>query len=464
MEIAPRVEVRQKLSLTPEMRQRLAVLGMNAVELRERVEQEALENPALETEEHEPEAGEAELAGDERALSDEHAVALAEWDQDLASIEAGADWSVPGEEKGQSALEVAHRERSFEEYLLGQLGETPLTEGALRAARAIIHSLDEDGYLRTDLADIARQAQVGDREAEDGLAAVHALDPPGVGARDLQECLLIQLRELGSPGGVAARIVESHLEDLAAGRRQGIARALHVTPAEVAQAADLIRSLNPRPASAHSGEEGRELVIPEFAVREVDGELVVLPIAETIPTLRVSRMYQSMVRSRSSDETTLDYLRGRLAAARRFVRDVERRKETLGAVAQATVESQREFFLRPDGELVPLKLEDVAERLGLHPSTVSRAVNGKYIDSARGVIELRRLFGGGLPFAEGAIATDAVRRRIKELVSAEPKDAPFSDARLTELLRAQGVAISRRTVAKYREQLGIPGSWKRRRH
>lgn len=463
MEIATQLEVKQRLSLTPEMRQRLAVLGMNAVELKGRIEQEVLENPTLEVEEHEPELieGEAELARDE-GLSDEHVAALAEWDQDLASLEGGADWSVPGEER-VSALDVAHRESTFEEYLTRQLGESQLPPAVAAAAKAIIHSLDDDGYFRGELGDIAGQAGVTDKEALRGLIAVQALDPAGVGARELRECLLIQLRELGGSDGVAATIVTRHLDQLASGSTGAIARALRVPPAVVAEAVELIRSLNPRPKSAHGIEAGRDVVIPEFAVRVVDGEPVALPIAETVPSIKVSGLYRSMVRSGSGDERTLEYLRDRLAAARRFVRDVERRRETLAAVADAVVKAQREFFLRSDGELAPLKLEDIASRLDLHPSTISRAVNGKYIDSGRGIIELRRLFGGGLPSGDGTIATEAVRRRIKELIAAEPKDAPFSDARLTELLKAQGISISRRTVAKYRDQLGVPGSWKRRR-
>lgn len=462
MEIAPRVEVRQKLSLTPEMRQRLAVLEMSAFELKERVEQEVLENPALEIEEHEPELSEG--SPDEvQGLSDEHAAALAEWDQDLASVEAGGDWSVPGDKRVGSALEIAHREATFEERLDRQLGELRLSPEVARAARAIIHSLDEGGYFRDDLEHVARQARVSQAQAQQALMVIQGLDPPGVGARDLKECLLIQLRELKAGDGVAARIVASHLDELAAGRLGAIARRLRVSPRKVTEAVELIRALNPRPASAYGGEAGREFVVPELVVREVGGELVVLPIADATPMVKVSKLYQSMVRSGKGDEKTLDYLRGRLAAARRFVRDVERRKQTVQSVAQAAADAQRAFFLYPDGELVPLKLEDVAVELGLHPSTVSRAVNGKYIDSPRGVIDLRRLFGGGLPSADGAIATAAVRRRIKELVAAEPVDAPLSDARLTELLKSQGIAISRRTVAKYREQLGIPGSWKRRR-
>lgn len=462
MDVAPRVELRQKLSLTPEMRQRLQVLGMSAVELKDRVEQEVLENPTLELEEFEPEH--EERTEEDLGLSDEEARALAEWDRDLATHEEGADWSVPGEEAERpSAVDIAHKGETFEESLIGQLGEVQLSDEAARAARAIILSLDEDGYFRGELDEVAEQSGVSRSEAIAGLSAVQALEPSGVGARDLTECLLIQLRDQGQSSGLAVTIVRDHLADLAAGKAGAIARALHVTPRAVAEAAELVRSLNPRPANAYSAGVDHQYVVPEFMVRIVGGELMVLPIAEASQTIRVSPLYASMVRSGTGDPKALEYLRERVRAARRFVKDVERRRETLAAVAEAAVSAQADYFLRPEGELVPLRLEQVATELGLHPSTISRAVNGKYVDTPRGVVELRKLFSGGLPSGEGSIAVASVKRRIRELIGAEPPDAPFSDARLTELLRAQGVDISRRTVAKYREQMNVAGSWKRRR-
>lgn len=463
MDVAPRLEVRQKLSLTPEMRQRLAVLGMSALELRGRMDTELTENPTLEVEEFGLEGDDARSEESELGLSDEHAAALAEWDEDLASVEDGSDWSVPGEERAPSAIDIASNDLGFTDHLIRQIGELALTAPVARAATAVALSLDEQGYFRGDLTEIARQARTTSRQALAGLRAVQRLDPLGVGARDLRECLLIQLKEMGPRAGLAAKIVRDHIAEIAKGKTAAIARELGVSAADVADALEIIRGLNPRPANAYGPGAERQVVIPEFEVREIGGELVIIGLSDSVPTLRVSPQYASMVRSGSGDEKTLEYLRERLRSARRFVRDVERRRDTLALVAQAAVRAQSEFFLRADGELKPLRLEQVASELGLHPSTISRAVNGKYIVSPRGTVELRRLFSGGLPSGEGAIAVDAVKKRIRDLVQAEPDDSPFSDARLADLLKAQGLDISRRTVAKYREQMAVAPSWKRKR-
>lgn len=468
MDITPRLEVKQKLSLTPEMRQRLAVLSMSALELRERIDQELLENPALELEEfsadaEEPASEEEDAdALDENALSDEHALALSEWDEDLASYEEGADWSVPRDEAGPTPVDVAHVTESFTDHLLAQLGELPLSSEVQRAAELIALSLDEDGYFRGDLAEVADQARVSAARAGRGLEAVQMLEPAGVGARDLVECLVLQLSELGEEGELVRRIVREHLKDVAEGRVSAIARAVAADPDEVATAITVIRSLTPRPAATFGSGPERQVVVPEFEIRVMDGRPTVLPLADASPVLRVSQQYARLMRSGTADERTLGYLRSRLRSAHRFVRDIERRRETLQSVAQAAVDAQADYFVRPEGELVPLRLEQVASVVGVHPSTVSRAVSGKYAVSPRGIVELRRLFSGGLPSTQGAIAVSAVHKRIREIIDAEPKDAPLSDERLARLLAAQGLDISRRTVAKYREQMGVAPSWKRR--
>ena len=302
-------------------------------------------------------------------------------------------------------------------------------------------------------------------EAEEGLRVVQQLDPPGVGARTLAEALKIQMDFLGLEEPLLELIIVDHLDDVAANHFRKISRALKVSEPQVREAVDLLRSLNPRPAGAYSPGPSPGYIVPDVTVRRFDDEWLIIPNNDSIPTLRVSPRYRSMLRSGSeADDETRRYLKDKIRSAESFIKNIDRRKDTVSRITQIILEVQSEFFDDGKGPLRPLRLEDVAVELGVHLSTVSRGVTGKYMATPYGLFELKHFFAGGYRTSTGMdIASTSIKQRLRELVADEDVSKPLSDQKLAELLSAEGVTVARRTVAKYREELGIDPSWARRR-
>ena len=463
MDLHQRPELKQKITLSPQVYQGLSILAMPVTELQALVETELLENPVLEVEEfedavEEPEEERPDPADDDRS-----------WDEWLDRYEelASSEPVIPRDPD----VEVADTEeyvgsvQSFGDYLEQQLAMMSLTEEEARAARAVVGSLDSDGFFCVRIEEIAQIAGVTVEAARRGLAVVQQLDPPGVGARNLAEALRIQLDYLGIDEPLLVRIAESHLDDVAGSHLRKVARALRVGEDEVRRLVDILRLLNPRPAGAFSPGPSPGYIVPDVTLRRFDEGWSVTSNSEAVPTLRVSARYRSMLRGGSGvDVETVRYLKDHIRSAEAFIRNVDRRKDTVTRIAEIVLEVQRDFFEDGKGPLRPLRLEDVAVEIGVHLSTVSRGVTGKYMATPYGMFELKHFFSGGYRTASGMdVAATSVKQRLREILEAEDTVHPLSDQRLADLLSDEGIPVARRTVAKYREELGIEPSWARKR-
>lgn len=462
MDLVQRPELKQKVTLSPQVYQGLNMLAMPVAELQALIEAEILENPVLEVEEDDYEQADAE----ERESAPEDERAWDEWlDQyeELEHMDSAAPRD-PGVEE-INAEEFVGGVTSFTEHLLEQLAMLDLAPQVALAARAIIGSLDEDGFFVGDEAEIAAIADVPVDLVPQALAAVQQLDPPGVGARTVTEALRIQAEVVGVDTPLVLGMIDAHLDDVAASRFKRIASALGTDEQSVREAVESLRMLNPRPAGAFSPGSAPAYVVPDVTLRRFDDEWLVMPNSEAVPGLRVNARYRSMLRSGSTaDDETRRYLKDKIRQAESFMRNVDRRRDTVSRIAEIILEVQRDFFEDGKGDLRPLRLKDVAVELGVHLSTVSRGVTGKYMATPYGLFELKHFFSGGYRTSTGMdVASTTVRKRLRELVEAEDPARPLSDQRLAEALGEQGVSVARRTVAKYREELGIEPSWARKR-
>jgi RNA polymerase sigma-54 factor len=465
MELGQRPELRQKVTLSPQVYQGLSILAMPVAELQVLVEAELLENPVLEVEEPEDPLPDAE-AEDEREESEADERAWDEWLDQYEELDS-AEPVVP---RDPNAEEVDTDQfvggvQTFDDYLLQQLGMMDVDEATMHAARAIVGSLDHDGFFCVGLNEIAAIAAVDVAVAERALKVVQQLDPPGVGARSLAEALEIQMDYLGLEEPNLLRIVKEHLDDVAASHFRKIARNLKVDEDEVRRLVELLRALNPRPAGAFSPGPSPGYIVPDVTVRRFDDEWVITPNSESVPPLRVSAKYRGMLREGSgADKETVRYLKDKIRSAETFIRNVDRRKDTVSRIAGIVLEVQSEFFEDGKGPLRPLRLEDVAVEIGVHLSTVSRGVTGKYMATPYGMFELKHFFSGGYRTSSGMdVASTTVKSRLREMLTAEDPIHPVSDQRLAEMLSEEGIPVARRTVAKYREEMGIEPSWARKR-
>ncbi len=435
-------------------------------ELQQLIQVEMLENPLLEMDEPDSESEQSEdgpteqddISGDERAWDE-----WLEMYEDLDQLVTTAPRDPNAEDTNTD--EFVGGVQSFDQYLVDQLSLLEISEEVEHAARAVIGSLDDDGFFTGSFAEVASLVGVSIEVAEAGMRAVQQLDPPGVGARDLTEALCLQLEFLGIDEPLIMRIVREHLDDVATNHFKRISRALHVDETETRRLVEVLRGLNPRPAGAFSPGASPGYIVPDVTLRRFDDEWLIIPNNEALPTLRVSPRYRAMLKSGSSaDDDTRRYLKEKIRSAESFMKNVDRRKDTVSRITEIIIETQRDFFEDGKGPLRPLRLEDVAVEIGVHLSTVSRGVTGKYMATPYGLFELKHFFSGGYRTANGTdVAATTIKQRLRELVKEEDSVKPLSDQRLAEMLSDEGVKVARRTVAKYREELGIDPSWARRR-
>jgi len=463
MDLQQRPDLRQKVTLSPQVYQGLSILAMPVAELQQMIEVEMLENPLLEVDETDTEPVEGEEAPEETAEDERSWDEWLEMYEDLDQIEPTAPRDPNAEQTNTD--EFVGGVQSFDDYLLDQIALIDVSEDVSHAAQAIVGSLDDDGFFRGSLDEIAALVGVSVDVARQGLEAVQQLDPPGVGARDLTEAMCIEMEFLGIDEPLLVRIIKEHLDDIAANHYRKVARALRVDENEVRRLVEILRTLNPRPAGAFSPGPSPGYIVPDVTLRRFDEEWLIIPNNEALPTLRVSPRYRAMLKTGSSaDEETRRYLKDKIRSAESFIRNVDRRKDTVSRITQIILEVQRDFFEDGKGPLRPLRLEDVAVEIGVHLSTVSRGVTGKYMATPYGLFELKHFFSGGYRTSTGMdVAATTIKQRLRELVKEEDVAKPLSDQKLAEMLTDEGVAVARRTVAKYREELGIEPSWARRR-
>ncbi len=447
----------QKLKLAPQLRQAIALLQLNRVELKDHINELLETNPLLEREDE----GFDEPV-DESGREDD------QFDEDWGMDDLPEGYSVAREAPRYDEFISDRADESLQQHLLWQANLAGFSPTDEAIARAIIYALDEDGYLQDDLdtlrASMAPEHLVSREEVRAVLERVQHFEPVGVACRDLQECLLVQLqaRSASTPGlGLARYIVEHHMDSLARQDLRLLARTSGFNVEDVQTAVNLIRSLNPHPCSRF-GSDDENYVVPDVYVHPRGDRWRVSLNPDSDPGLRLNQTYADLLRkSRGEDKK---YLRDRLQEARWLISGLEMRNQTLLAVTEAIVDRQNEFFTHGEVAMRPLLQREVAEAVGVHESTVSRATTQKYAHTPRGTFELKHFFSVGVSGQDGnEVAATAVRAHLRRMIDEEPSGKPLSDQALVDALAVRGIRLARRTVAKYREQLGIPGSAQRRR-
>ena len=430
--LAPRLEV--KLKLTPAMRQSLHLLQLPLMDLKLYLENELLTNPVLEE--------------DEPALETE-------------------SMNSPDSLEEESLLEktLASREVSLQEYLMHQLRLLKIPETEMSIAWEIVGNLDEDGYLRLSLDEVAASCSASPEETAGVLSRVQKLDPPGVAARSLGECLLIQLRaksaSFDTNGSLAARMVQHHLAELKTKKYGKIAGDLGVSLPEVLSAAAEIKKLDPKPARRFS-QTKPFLIIPDVRIYRKRGRYEVEENGGEWPSLTISPFYRRLLKRTDTPAEAKKYIREKLSAGLSLMKALKDRGRTLERVARLITSEQTEFLEKGAAHLRPMTLEQAASRLGFHKSTLSRAVVNKYVDTPQGIFEFKTFFKQPACRENGLHSGEALKSRVQKLIQNENSRKPFSDKQLADLLVKQGIPIARRTIAKYREELRILPSYLRK--
>ena len=473
-------QLRQEMKLAPRMMQALRFLQAPLPELRELVLAELEQNPVLEEKLGE---GDAALAAPEPLT----AAAFDEADQenDFEPDDFGREVDAlekmleprpleeaPGlpppspetEEKRQFFLDSITAPPSLHAHLEEQLNESGLDADQKKAGAYIIGNVDENGWLAADLAEVAQDAGVPEKAVEEALAAVQEFDPPGVAARNLQECLLLQLRRAGHAADSAAiRLVAGHLAELGEKPAAEVARLAGLKEDEAAAALKQIALLDPKPGHKFSAPPA-VYVTPEVEIRKTaEGDYVVEMLRDALPRLRISAEYEEMLENPETAAEARKYLTEKIRAGKFVLDSLHQRRETIRRIAEEIAAAQKEFFEHGISKLKPMTMGAVAEKIGVHETTVGRAVAGKYARTPQGVFELRFFFTGGLATADGgSISTEAVKEAVAKVIAHEDIRKPLSDQAIAAKLKAQGLQVARRTVAKYREQLGLPPAHKRK--
>jgi RNA polymerase sigma-54 factor len=466
----------QRMIMTPMLQQAISLLQLSRLELVQELRQQLEQNPVLEEaleevtdpqasqeqESPEPEKTEAEKAEEERA----DRIDDFDWD---SYLQDASDYrpQIPREELERFDAEIQlTKPRSLMDHLLFQLHLSTSDPDLLRVGTLLIGNLDESGYLKDPLDTLAAAAGVDPARLEEGLRLVQSFEPTGVGARDLRECLMLQLETRPNPHPLAKELISAHLQELEGRQWEKLAGKLGVPVKEIQAAVEYITTLEPKPGRTFGTEDPR-YITPDVYIVKVDDRFVVVLNDDGLPRLRVSPYYRSILANKTGNGRDVrEYLEGRMRSALWLIRSIEQRQRTLFKVADSLVKFQRKFLEEGITALRPLTLKEVADDIGMHESTVSRVTTNKYIHTPQGLFELKYFFHRGVPATSGdAVSSLKVKDLIHKLLTIEDSGRPLSDQKIVEVLREKhGVEIARRTVAKYRSQLKIPSSSRRKRY
>jgi RNA polymerase sigma-54 factor len=443
----------QQQMLSPQMRQSLEILQATALELQQLVRQEIETNPVLEEEVPEEETPAEEPVEEDEDDSEELRQLEEDW----------SDYSAEGAQNVDAATEARRRQflegvtppETLAHHLETQLSRLALDPVQRRIATLLVGNLDEDGYLAATPEEVADEAGAETAEVIEVLHSLQTLDPPGVGARDLSECLRLQLARRGEGQSVAARVADGQLELLGRKKFAEIASALRVSQDEVREAGALIASLNPKPGRAFAGEVAQVLA-PDVIIERVGEEFAVSLVRDSVPQLRISRTYRDLLGEAAGGAEVRSYLRDKIRGGKFLIKSIQQRQQTILAIAREIAARQRAFLEEGVSALAPMTMAQVAEAVGVHETTVSRAIAGKTVATPQGVFEMKFFFTGGYRAADGAaVSSTSVKDVIAALIRGEDPLKPLSDQQIVQKLAADGLAVARRTVAKYREALGI---------
>ena len=458
------IRMSQRLVMTPSLQQAIKLLQMSKLELVEEIQQELLENPVLEESQVES-APTAETVEDKP--SDKDPFEDIDYESYFQHVEETAYIPRPRPELDAqlpSFENTLTRPPSLTAHLEWQLDMSAHDDDTKHIGRAIIGNLNEDGYLRASLEEIHEMTGARPEQVQATLEMIQEFDPVGIAARDLVECLGVQLKHLGQEGTAAEKIVRHHLDKVQHRKFRELADALSIELDDLEAELEIIRGLDPRPGQRYNADSSR-YVVPDVYIVKIDDEYQVLLNEDGLPRLRVSPVYRRMIeKGNQTGAEAKDFVRNKLRSAFRLIKSLEERQRTIFKVATSIVKFQREFLDSGIEKMRPLVLRDVADDIGMHESTVSRVVNDKYMHTHRGVFELRFFFHSGIASNRGGenVSSLSVKERIKKIIAAEDAHHPLSDASIVKILKAEGLTIARRTVAKYREELKIPASSQRR--
>jgi RNA polymerase sigma-54 factor len=466
LEIKQQLRLTQQLIMTPQLQQALKILQMPRLELTNAIQIELRENPVLEEVLGLPEEEwEGPLAGAQEAFAfspcKEIPLEKIPWDYNTTPY-----YEVPqyeDDEDRPSLEQTLSQPSNLTDYLIWQLRLTDLDDQDKKIGMLIIGNLDEHGYLQADLDSIAIECNAPLEKVESVLKKIQEFDPPGIGARDLRECLLIQVRHMGMEGSLAERIIRDHLKDLEGNRLQQISRTLGVTLEEVVEAVEWIRGLEPKPGRLYGSEEV-QYITPDVYVFKFQDDYVIVLNDDGLPKLRLSPFYVRSLNNKDLPKEARNYIQEKMRSAIWLIKSIHQRQKTIYKVTESIMKFQREFLDKGMDYLKPLVLKDVAIDTGLSESTISRVVTNKYVHTPQGLYELKFFFNSSIPKADGeAVASQSVKEQIRRLIQKEDPRNPLSDQEIVEILFKRGINIARRTVAKYRMELGILPSNRRRK-
>lgn len=447
--------------LAPHLFQSLEILQMPLLDLQQMIRQELSENPTLEATQETPdeqieiEQGTKDVERDEFDNELERLATLGEEWGDNFYENRQVSGSSDAEEKYQYMMDSLSESSSLHDQLLDQLGFTGLSDYEKKIGEIVIGNIDDDGYLQLDVSELLALPNFPEETFDKILHTIQEFDPPGVGARDLRECLLLQLRRSGRENAQEYQLVNDHLDLLARHKYEEIARAMGLTNDRVKELALIVAKLDPKPGRNFS-EERIEFVTPEIIVEKKDGEYVITQNRKPYPQLFISQKYLQMLKDPATSKEVKTYIREKITKSKHFIQSIDQRMDTIYRIACEIVRIQRDYFDYGVARLKPLNMKTVAELLEVHETTISRATTGKYMQTPRGLLSMKYFFKPGVKTSDGGVVSnESVKAALAEIVRGEDKKKPYSDAKLVQLIEEEGIKIARRTIAKYRDQLRI---------
>jgi RNA polymerase sigma-54 factor len=467
------MKLTQQLRMTPQLQQAIKLLQLSRLELETAIRKELDENPILEesldapgederpsTETADSNAGDQDFSQDQDPRKQDEF----EWEQYLDNQQKLPQSVGSGNEEIMNYENVISSKQTLYDHLMWQVRMVGFNDEELHAAEIIIGYIEDDGYIKMPLEQIAAAEDIEQSELEEILPFIHELDPPGVGARDLKECLLVQAQHLQEDTNDFVHLINHHLKDLEKKNYEGIAKAMGREVSEIIEMCKIIYSMDPKPGRAFMTQD-TQYVTPDVYVYKVGDEYMVALNDEGVPRLRISNFYKNVLTGPKVDNGAQDYIQEKLRSAMWLIKSIHQRQRTIYKVTESIVKHQRDFFEHGPSKIRPMILRDIASDIGMHESTVSRVTTNKYVHTPLGIYELKYFFNSGIDTSDGdSLASESVKLKIKELVGAEDAKRPLSDQKIVELLKKDGIKIARRTVAKYRDVLRILPSSKRKKY
>lgn len=477
MALRQTMNLSQSLVITPQLQQAIKLLQMSRMELESAVRSELEENPILEEAEvlkeedlqrtkdaaTEVDGGSAEVV--DNNTQDPQKQDEFEWESYFEQNQKPPQSGMAGSEEIMNYENAISASQTLHDHLYWQVKMNGFSEHEEKVADLLLNFMDDDGYIKTPLEQIAAEEKLDIADLEDTLSLIHEFDPPGVGARDLKECLLIQAKHLEEDTQDLVTLINNHLKDLEKKNYDAIAKAMGRDIEEVVEMCKIIYSMDPKPGRAFVSNE-TQYVTPDVYVYKVGEDFVVSLNEDGLPRLKISNFYKNVLKSgdKKSEDKTHDYIQEKLRSAVWLIKSIHQRQRTIYKVAESIVKHQREFFEKGAAFLKPMILRDIANDIGMHESTVSRVTTAKYVHTPQGIYELKYFFNSGISSSDGdALASESVKLKIKDLVAKEDPKNPLSDQKIVEMLKVEGIQIARRTVAKYRDMLKILPSSQRKK-